>query len=129
MAGMTIEIPPARWAQFCDKLNESQLGTMMDIRLEAGGDLRLVAQSVPLQAAVFVETRDACNSIILIEFGLPDERPVQHSVVDPARIILRKQSDSDRYNLLEMVAENGMTVIIFHPGINRKVLNDLQIAA
>lgn len=125
---MTVEIPQKHWAQFCDKLNESQTGAMMDIRVQADGDFRLVAQSVPLKSTVFDEGHDACNNAIVIEFGLPNEKPSQHSVLGPARLVLRKQTDGDNFNLLEMPAENGMTVVIFHPGISRSFLKTLQIA-
>lgn len=126
---MTIEIPQDRWAQFCDKLNELQAGAMMDIRIQADDDFRLVARSVPLQWTLYDEAHDACNNAIVIEFGLPDEKPAQHSVIGPARLVLRKKTDGDNYSLLEMPAENGLTVITFHPGISRSLLNELRIAA
>ena len=126
---MTVEIPQKNWAQFCDKLNQSQTGAMMDIRIQADGDFRLVAKSVALQSTVFDEAHDACNNAIVIEFGLPDEKPSQHSVIGPARLVLRKGTDGDHYNLLEMPAENGTTVITLHPGISRALLNSLQIAS
>lgn len=100
----------------------------MDIRIQADGDFRLVARSVLLRSTAFDEAHDACNNAVVIEFGLPDEKPSQHSIIGPARLVLRKQMDGDNFNLLEMPAENGMTVITFRPGISRSFLKTLQIA-
>ena len=124
---MTIEIPEKCWKEFCDRL-DSRRESMMDIRLQSSGDMQVVAQDVPLQSMVFDEKSDPCNNTIVIGFGLPGERPAQHRVIEPSRLILRRESGGDHFNLLEMPAESGMTVIIFRPGISPALLNELPIS-
>ncbi len=122
---MTIEIPPNQWKPFCEKLNALR-DARLDIRVQADGDLRLVAQAMRLHSVNFYEG-DACNSTLVIEFGPPNERPMQHSVIEPIRMILRRENQSDRYHLLELPAESGTTRIIFHPGISPAILSELEI--
>jgi len=123
---MTIEIPPTHWKLFCDKLN-ARRDTLMDIRVQAEGDMRLVAQATLLHAVTFYDSADACTSSLVLEFGPPNAKPFQYSIVEPIRFILRRESQGDHYHLLEMPAESGTTVIIFHPGISPTLLNELQL--
>ncbi|HEX9048273.1 MAG TPA: hypothetical protein VF988_14705, partial [Verrucomicrobiae bacterium] len=123
-----IEIPPSHWKTFCEKLN-AKGNTLMDIRVQAEGDLRLVAQATPLHAVTFYDSVDACTSSLVIEFGPPKERPFQFSIVEPIRFILRREMQGEHYHLLEMPAESGTTVIIFHPGISPALIKDLELPA
>ena len=98
----------------------------MDIRLQLNGDVQLVAHGVPLQSVTLDETSEACNNVLLFEFGFPSSRPAQHRVVEPIRMILRKQSGGEQYNLLEIPAENGVTAIIFHPALGPDLVAALK---
>lgn len=121
-----MEIPQKSWKTFCDRLG-SQRDALMDIRQQGEGDsdLRLVAKGVPLQSINFYEG-DACNNSLVIEFGEEIER---HCIIEPFRLILRKEKGSEQFNLLEMPAENGTTVVLFHPGISPASLGDLEVPA
>ena len=119
-----MEIPQKSWQTFCDRMNV-QHDALMDIRQqsEGGGDLHLVAKGVPLESMNFYEG-DACNNSLVIEFGAENER---HCIIDPGRLILRKENGSDHFNLLEMPAESGTTVVTFHPGIRPALLDELEM--
>lgn len=121
---MTIEIPQHFWAQFFERVS-AQDDLLIDIRIEKDGDLRLLAHSVPLQALIF-EVGDACNNTLTIAFGPARERTLRYQIVEPIRLILRKETEGDHYHLLEIPAESGTTIIHFRPGIGPAVLGDLE---
>jgi hypothetical protein len=123
---MTIEIPQKSWKHFCEAMN-SQHDLLMDIRVQGGGDTQLVAQAAPLHSITFDDTGDACNNSLAIEFSSNDQGPSRHEIIEPIRLILRKESDGDHYNFLEIPAEGGTTVVIFHPGISPALLGELEL--
>ena len=119
---MVAEIPEKFWGQFCENLN-SQNEVLVDIRHEAKGEVRVVAQGTSIQSASFDETSDACNNILTFELGSGS----QYHVVEPIRLILRKENRSAQYHLLEIPAEDGTTVLVFHPGINLAMLGKFML--
>ena len=75
--------------------------------------------------SVFLDDKsDACNNILAIETGLPGEKSVRHVIEEPIRILLRGEHGSDRYHRMEILAENGTTLVIFHPGLTPDLLGD-----
>jgi hypothetical protein len=122
---MTLEIPPKNWKDFCDKLSTLK-NVLLDIRAQSDGDLRMIAHDAPLKSAAFEDHADGCNSNLIIEFGSAGGS-AQHWIVGPIRLLLRKQSEGDHYNLLEISAETGLTVIAFRPGLSPVFLEALQL--
>jgi hypothetical protein len=118
---MTAEIPEKFWGQFCGTLNSQRV--LVDIRHEVEGELRVVAQGASIRSASLDETSDACNNIITFELGSGS----QHRVLEPTRLILRKDKRDVHYHLLEIPAESGTTVLVFHPGINLSMLGTFII--
>ena len=119
---MVAEIPEKFWGQFCENLN-SQNEVLVDIRHEAKGEVRVVARGTSIQSASFDETSDACNNILTFELGSGS----QYHVVEPIRLILRKENRNAQYHLLEIPAEDGTTVLVFHPGINLAMLGKFML--
>jgi hypothetical protein len=122
---MNIEIPQKCWNQFFAKLN-AQDDVRIDIRVQTETGMRLVAQGAPLFSVAF-EVGDACNNSLNLEFGPARERALQYRVVDPIRLILRKEGAGDHFNLLEIPAESGTTVIDLHPGVSPALLDELEL--
>jgi hypothetical protein len=121
----TRELKPNEWKNFCRYLNESQHGCMITLKMaQPDGTADPVVTEVPLQSFNLKENPDSCNDEILIEAGLPNERPRQHTIIEPVRLILRN-GHGDRFNELDVIAENGTTVMTFHPGINPTALGNL----
>src|SRR3954471_9328961 len=114
---MTTEIPQKLWPAFCKKLKEWHRGAVSIRWTEPGGTTRDVVQDVPLQA-VALRHQSECNDVVIIEAGRPEERPLQHQVVEPIRIVLRTNGESGRYKQLEILAETGKTEVTFNPGID-----------
>ncbi|HEX4342112.1 MAG TPA: DUF5335 family protein [Verrucomicrobiae bacterium] len=122
----TRELKQNEWKNFCGQLGDSQGGGLVTIQLvQADGSTDPVVADVPLQSVAFKENPDACNDTIVMEAGLPNERPHKHLIVEPVRLILRNGS-GDRFNQLEIIAESGTTLVTFHPGINPASLDRLS---
>jgi Family of unknown function (DUF5335) len=121
---MTTEIPQKVWKQFCERISELYRGAVSIQWTDRDGTKRPVADDVPLRA-VALQKQTVCNDIVTIEAGRPEDRPLQHQVVEPIRIVLTRDDESGRFNHLEILSEVGMTEIDFHPGINPALLEQL----
>ncbi len=124
---MTTEIAEKKWPEFCQRLARECYGCMVSLELaQPDGTRSTVADNVPLLSFTF-DDKDACNSRLIIEAGRPDERPVQHVVVEPIHIRMKQATQGDRFNQVHILAENGITVVSLHPGIIPKVLKGLDL--
>ena len=122
---MTTEIPQKFWALFCDRLKDWYRGAVSIRWVQPGGGARIVAEDMPLQTLAFQKRSDACSDIMTVETGNPGERPQQHQIIEPFRVILRKDDESGRYNELEILAETGKTEISFTPAIDATLVEKL----
>jgi hypothetical protein len=123
----TVEIGPKNWAQFCDKVQEICHGALLNIQLTPPeGATRTVARDLPLLRMTFDDKSDRCNNNLVIEAGLPGEKPLGHVVVEPIHIRLRDEGGEDRYHRLQIIAENGTTDVEFHPGLKAAQVEGLQ---
>lgn len=120
---MTTEIPQNLWPPFCERLKQYR-GAISIHWIQPGGAMRDVAENEPLQTLAF-QKQNECNDIITIETGRLDERPLQHQITGPIRLVLRKNGDSGRYKQLEILAETGKTEVMFSPGIDAMLLEKL----
>ena len=111
---MTKEIALKDWPAFCQIISEKYQGARINIQV-INGHVEKVAEAVTLKKLLLDEQSDACNNMLTIEM-----ESSQYQVVEPIHFILRKhpgQGDSEKFHDLEIFAENGTTVITFHPGI------------
>jgi len=121
---MTTEIPQKLWPKFCDQLKEWHRGAVSIRSIDADGNTRDVVEDVPLQSVALQHQRD-CNDIVTIAAGRSEERPLQHQIVEPIRIVLRTNGESGRYKQLEILSEDGKTEVTFNPGIDPFLLEKL----
>lgn len=121
---MTTEIPQQSWKQFCERISNLYRGAVSIQLIDRDGNKRAVADDVPLRV-VALQKQMVCNDIVTIEAGRPEERPLQHQIIEPIRIVLKRDGESGRYNHLEILAETGTTEIDFRPGINPALLEKL----
>jgi hypothetical protein len=122
---MTREIPPEFWKAFCDGLKEWYRGVVSIRWIQPGGDIRIVAEDMPLQTVIFLKRKNACDDTMTFETGLPNDRPQKFEIVEPFRVMLRQNDESGRYNELEILAETGKTEITFTPGIESGLVEEL----
>ncbi|MGH7943213.1 MAG: hypothetical protein ACREFR_19310 [Limisphaerales bacterium] len=122
---MTTEIPQKSWDPVCQRLRDWYRGVVSIRWIQPGGDLRVVADGLPLQRFVFQRQNQSCSDTMTVEAGLPNERPLQHQIVEPFRVIFRKNVETGRYNELEILSETGKTEIAFTPGIDANLVENL----
>ena len=122
---LTTEIPQRLWESFCRRLLEWHRGAVSIRWIQPGGETRVVAENIPLQTVQFQKQANACSDTLMVEAGEGNARPLQHQIIEPFRIILRKNDESGRYNELEILAETGKTEITFTPGIDPVLVEKL----
>jgi hypothetical protein len=122
---MTTELPQKSWDSFCQRLKDWYRGVISIRWIQPGGASSVVAKEMPLQRFVFEKQNQSCSDTMTVEAGPPNERPVQHQIIEPFRVILRKNDESGRYNELEILAETGKTEITFTPGLDPTLLEKL----
>ena len=122
---MTTEIPSKNWQELCRQISELHRGDVNIKVIEANGKTSTVAGNLPFRSMVFQKQSD-CNDVLIIETGLPDQRLARHQVLEPIRVLLRKDATNGRFHLLEILAEDGVREIAFHPGLNADSLEKLK---
>jgi hypothetical protein len=115
---MTTEIPQKSWDSFFQRLRAYR-GTVTIRWTESGGEARVIAENVPLQTVAFQKRTNECSDALTVEAGAGK---VQHQIIEPIRLVLRKHDGNGRYHELEILAETGTTEIIFAPGIEAALL-------
>src|SRR6266576_4097726 len=113
-----VEVDQKKWEQFCDRVQATCQGAMVTIdEMNADGSRKTIVQNMPLLKVALDDKSDPCNTNIIIEAGLPNQKPICHVVVEPIHIRAKSET-GDRYNTLQIEAENGNTIVHFHPGLN-----------
>jgi hypothetical protein len=122
---MTMEIPQRFWEAFCGRLKDWYRGAVSIRWIQPGGVIRIVAENLPLQTLEFRKQNNACSDKMMVEAGEPGARPLQHQIIEPFRIVLRRDDESGRYNELEILGETGKTEITFMPAIDSTLVEKL----
>ena len=120
----TKEIKSTVWEAFCRKLREIRPRTRLTVeRVERDGKLTRVVNNLELQQAQLNRT-GACNDIISFTLAEDNGEAVEYTITEPIHIKLRQQ-DGDRYDTIEIIAENGTHVLTARPGFRRDLIEDL----
>jgi hypothetical protein len=120
----TKEINSTVWEAFCRKLQEIRPRTRLTIeRVERDGKLTRVVNNLELQQAQ-LNRAGACNDIISFTLAEDSGEAVEYTITEPIHIKLR-QEDGDRYDAIEIIAENGTHVLTARPGFRRDLIEDL----
>jgi len=99
---------------------------MVSIELQQpDGSTANIARDVPLREIALDDKTDPCNTNLVIEAGT--HNPVRHVVVEPIHIRLRHDGTGERYNQVQIVAENGVTTVVFRPGLSPETLPGLRV--
>jgi len=111
----TQEIPNEEWQEFCEKFTEFNRGSLLTVEVIGGDGIRSdVARELPLNKMTF-DTTDACSDVISLNLGsAPDQRKINHFVIDPMHLRIRQAEAGKK--LLEIGCENGTTLVTFHSG-------------
>jgi|SRR5688500_3451804 len=121
----TKEINTAAWAKFCGKLQEIRPRTRLTIeRVDRNGHQVRVVNNLELREARLNRNDDACNDILNFTLTEDNGEAVEYAITEPIHIKLR-QEDSDRYNEIEIIAEDGTHILSARPGFRQDLIGDL----
>jgi hypothetical protein len=120
----TKEINSTAWEAFCRKLQEIRPRTVLTIeRVDRNGQPIPVVNNLELREARLNRT-EACNDIINFTLAEDNGETVEYAITEPVHIKLR-QKESDRYNTIEIVAEDGTHILSARPGFRQDLIADL----
>jgi hypothetical protein len=120
----TKEIKAGAWEAFCGKLQEIRPRTRLTIeRVERNGNRVSVVNELELREAR-LNQNDACNDILNFTLTEDNGEAVEYAITEPIHIKLR-QEDSDRYNEIEIIAEDGTHILSARPGFRQDLIADL----
>jgi hypothetical protein len=118
----TTEIQEKFWDSFCEQLSHWYRGAVSVKWIDPEGLTYILAEDFSLSTLAFKRQNNRCSDLMTVEAELPDEQPLVHEIIEPFRMILRRNEESGRYNELEILAESGKTEITFTPGIDAELL-------
>ncbi len=108
------EIEPKLWREFCETFSTLNRGSMMTIeQVRFDGRKDEIAREIPFEKMT-LDSTDACSDIVSIALGAPGERRITHEVIEP--IHLRVKANGSGQKILQLEAENGITLVHFHSG-------------
>jgi hypothetical protein len=120
----TKEIDSTAWESFCNQLQSIRPRTRLTIeRTERNGHQINVVSELELREVCFNRS-DACNDVINFTLADANGETVEYAITEPLHIKLR-QKESDRYNTIEIIAEDGTHTISARPGFRPDLIADL----
>lgn len=112
---MTEEIRDSEWDKFCADFSRMLAGSLVTIEtIDPDNVHREVAREVPLEA-IGMDHTDACIDTLVIRAMQEGQRRIEQQIIDPIHIIARRNSDGSK--VLEIVGEQGETLIHCHSGV------------
>jgi hypothetical protein len=122
----TIEVGRDQWQNFCERITQLHHGSLISIQVdEPDGRANSIAQDQPLRSMRLDDKTDPCNTLLLIETGLPGQKGIEHKIIEPIHLRLKNGRD-DHYNRALIMAENGTTVLTMHPGLNSALAHEFN---
>jgi hypothetical protein len=120
----TKEINSTAWEEFCSKLQEIRPRARLTIeRVDRNGRPAPVVSNLELREAR-LNRAGACNDIISFTLAKDNDEEVEYTITEPIHIKLRRE-EGDRYNSIEIIAENGKHVLTARPGFRRDLIEEL----
>src|SRR5688572_12062781 len=120
----TKEIKAGAWEAFCNQLQEIRPRTRLTIeRIERDGSRVRVVDNLELTEA-HLDPNDRCNDVLNFAFTGENGEATEYAITEPIHIKLR-QENSDRYNEIEIIAEDGTHLLSARPGFRQDLIRDL----
>ena len=121
---MTCEINSHDWPAFCRRITEQRAAAT--VKLEAIGPDGIKTGLVDggaLQSMTF-DGSDPCNDLIILR--VRQTREITHEILDPIQIRLLPSGTPGDFNPIEIVAENGTTLITLTPSVHARMLEGFK---
>jgi len=120
----TKEINSTTWEAFCRKLQDVRPRPRLTIeRIEHGQQIPIVNDLELREARL--DRNGACVDVMNFTLAEDNGRTLEYVITEPLHIKLR-QKESDRYNTIEIIAEDGTHVMSTRPGFRPDLIEDLS---
>lgn len=122
---MIRELKDRDWGTFCERLNQFEGGANVSIEwLARNGSRRAVARNVSFEA-IRLEKQEGCSDQISIRCQSGNR--VKHDVSGPIHVNLKETESGAAFDTILIEAEDGTTVLTFHPVIRTAWLDGLAL--
>lgn len=112
---MTEEIQDSQWDKFCADFSRMLAGSLVTIEtIDPDNVHREIARAVPFEG-IGMDHSIPCYDVLKVRAAEDGQRRLEESVIEPIHIIARRKSDGGK--VLEIVGEQGETLIHFHSGV------------
>lgn len=119
------EVKTQDWAAFCERVTQNSRGGTISVqKLEPSGAKIEVATNAGFDGMDFGRLND-CNDRISVRgtgHGLS-----KHDVIEPIRIQLAESENGAAFQSVVIEAEDGITILTFHPTIKAAALDGLAL--
>lgn len=120
------EIKPQDWPRFCEAVNRNERGGTLHVhKVELNGAKTEVARNAAFDGMEFGR-KDDCNDRIAVRMS--GEKTGEHEIVEPIRIQLAETENGAAFQSVVVQAEDGTTILTFHPTLRREWLSELHLA-
>ncbi|MDB6016102.1 MAG: hypothetical protein JWR19_591 [Pedosphaera sp.] len=120
------EVSSTSWDEFCRRINGQQRGALVNIETIASDGYRMTTASDAIFESLALDARGACNDVLSVRVS--KDRELIHDIIEPIHIKLTESSASGDYNPVQIEAENGITLLTFHPAIHNQLLDGLALS-
>lgn len=119
------EVKTQDWAAFWQRVNQNERGGTLNIhRVEPNGAKIEVATNAALDTVEFGR-RDDCNDRIAVRTSGGSKGDLE--IVEPIRIKLMESENGATFQSVIVEAEDGVTILTFHPTLRADWLKDLEL--
>jgi hypothetical protein len=119
------EVNTSDWAAFCERVNQNENGAAISVhKMELNGAKLEIAKNVTFERMDFGR-RDDCNDGISVR--LSGNGASDHTIIEPMHIKLAESENGTAFQSVIIEAEDGVTILTFHPVLKAVWLKDLEL--
>jgi hypothetical protein len=116
------------WRRFCERLNTLEGGATVTIEIVTREGVRMeVARTASFEGIAY-DRSDDCNDVLTVRATGQDNGTKRHTIIEPMHIKLKETETGAAYNSVLIEAENGITVLTFHPVLRPQWLEGLALS-
>lgn len=119
------ELRSKSWGDFCQRVSQQQHGGTLNIEVVEPDGRTVETANGAIFDRMALDTGGACSNVISVQAA--NEREINHQIIEPIHILLRESNEHGDYNPVEIQAENGKTLLTFHPAIHEELLKGLDL--
>lgn len=120
------ELDHQDWPSFCERINRLEGGATITIEtVRQDGTRTEVARNVPFEGLTY-NPSDPCNDIIFVRAS--GNGTTRHQITEPIHIKLKETETGAAFNSVLIEAENGTTILTFHPVLRHQWLEGLKLS-